>query len=187
MSSFCPTCGNSLHIKQTQGSAFYCRTCPYIYKITTHVTFPLQLKRKKVDDVLGGAGAWDNVDKTKGRLLIPMIKLSANCSQCFSFRSVLTTCCFFRSFYYLSWLFPSLFIFSLLATCPKCGNDEAFFMQIQTRSADEVSSSTLYAYSLWLSLFTPHRCSTSLLPFHFTQLIPYFHSSFSHFIPLYSL
>ncbi|XP_077940170.1 DNA-directed RNA polymerase III subunit RPC10, partial [Gasterosteus aculeatus] len=45
-------------------------------------------KLKEVDDVLGGAAAWENVDSTP-------------------------------------------------ETCPKCGHLRAYFMQIQTRSADE--------------------------------------------------
>uniref|UniRef100_A0A674N233 DNA-directed RNA polymerase III subunit RPC10 n=1 Tax=Takifugu rubripes TaxID=31033 RepID=A0A674N233_TAKRU len=45
-------------------------------------------KLKEVDDVLGGAAAWENVDSTA-------------------------------------------------ETCPKCEHRRAFFMQIQTRSADE--------------------------------------------------
>lgn len=48
----------------------------------------MMLERKQIDDVLGGADAWKNVDQTD-------------------------------------------------AICSKCGNNHAFFMQIQTRSADE--------------------------------------------------
>jgi len=46
------------------------------------------LKKKQVDDVLGGEEAWKNVQKTQ-------------------------------------------------AVCPECRNDEAYFREIQTRSADE--------------------------------------------------
>ena len=46
------------------------------------------LTKKHTDDLLGGADAWENVDKTQ-------------------------------------------------STCPKCSHHEAFFMQIQIRSADE--------------------------------------------------
>ncbi|SAM04171.1 hypothetical protein [Absidia glauca] len=58
---------------------FYCQTCPYQYSIQSKVNmhyfgeagspFPLttrkMLDRKEVDDVLGGAKAWENVDSTE--------------------------------------------------------------------------------------------------------------------------
>ena len=87
-SSFCPVCGNALMVKESPYTQFYCKACPYKCRITGEVKFPLKLNRKVIDDVLGGAEAWENVDKTK-------------------------------------------------IDCPRCGNDYAFFMQIQTRSADE--------------------------------------------------
>ena len=88
MSSFCPTCGNALIVRQGAPCSLICRSCPYIHPITTEITFALPLQKKKVDDVLGGEDAWKNVEKTA----VP---------------------------------------------CPKCAHGEAFFMQIQTRSADE--------------------------------------------------
>lgn len=51
----------------------------------------MKLKKKQLDDVLGGEEAWENVDKTKTK-------------------------------------------------CPACSHDEAYFMQIQIRSADEPST-----------------------------------------------
>jgi DNA-directed RNA polymerase III subunit RPC11 len=33
---------------------------------TLQITSRTHLKRKEVDDVLGGEGSWDNVDKTDG-------------------------------------------------------------------------------------------------------------------------
>ncbi|GBG80853.1 hypothetical protein CBR_g31408 [Chara braunii] len=55
------------------------------------VSKKLPIKKKEVDDVLGGEDAWKNVDKTD-------------------------------------------------VTCPKCTYGQAFFMQIQIRSADEPMS-----------------------------------------------
>ena len=67
---------------------FYCQTCPYVQPITARTEKRLPLARKKVDDVLGGEGAWKNVDTTDVK-------------------------------------------------CPSCANGQAYFMQIQIRSADE--------------------------------------------------
>eukprot|EP00455_Lapot_gusevi_P021779 TRINITY_DN2276_c0_g2_i1.p1 TRINITY_DN2276_c0_g2~~TRINITY_DN2276_c0_g2_i1.p1 ORF type:complete len:110 (-),score=6.78 TRINITY_DN2276_c0_g2_i1:316-645(-) len=91
---FCPTCGNMLlaeHADST-GMRFYCQACPYIHNIYNETGDLLPLRRKKVDDILGGADEWKNVDQTE-------------------------------------------------ATCPKCNNDRAYFMQIQIRSADEPMTS----------------------------------------------
>jgi len=86
---FCPTCANLLHVSQgPEGHRFFCKTCPYVHAIKKAVAQRTYLQRKEVDDVLGGADAWKNVDQTE-------------------------------------------------ALCPKCANTRAFFMQIQTRSADE--------------------------------------------------
>lgn len=54
-------------------------------------TSRVKLKRKEVDDVLGGADAWENVDRTA-------------------------------------------------TNCPFCLHNEAYFMQMQIRSADEPST-----------------------------------------------
>ena len=97
---FCPMDGTLLQIVDLPGdrcSAFACPTCSYKYildssdlKTAFSKRIPLQ-KTKKVDDVLGGAAAWENVDRTE-------------------------------------------------AVCPSCMHNEAFFMQLQIRSADEPST-----------------------------------------------
>lgn len=66
MSSFCPLCGNGLQIKEDAQLRYICRTCPYTCSIVRDQIFPLNLKKKQVDDVLGGSEAWENVDKTQG-------------------------------------------------------------------------------------------------------------------------
>ena len=89
MLMFCPTCANVLVVEEgSQCYRFACNTCPYVQNIKRKVTNRQYPKLKEVDDVLGGAAAWENVDSTE-------------------------------------------------ETCPKCEHNRAFFMQIQTRSADE--------------------------------------------------
>mmetsp|Transcript_11907 Transcript_11907/g.20680 ORF Transcript_11907/g.20680 Transcript_11907/m.20680 type:complete len:114 (+) Transcript_11907:129-470(+) len=96
---FCPLDGTLLQIigSSSEGGdsthhMFACTTCPYSQPITAPQiakTFPPN--RKKVDSILGGAGAWENVDRT-------------------------------------------------MAVCPACSFGEAYFMQMQIRSADEPMS-----------------------------------------------
>jgi len=89
---FCPVCGNLLLIEEgSVGMRFCCPTCPYRHDIQEKYSSNVKIKKKQVDDVLGGADAWENVDRTA-------------------------------------------------AKCPYCSNNEAFFMQIQIRSADEPST-----------------------------------------------
>jgi DNA-directed RNA polymerase III subunit RPC11 len=86
---FCPTCANILGIEEGPNCLrFACNTCPYVYNISRRMGTRIYPKLKEVDDVLGGAAAWDNVDSTEEK-------------------------------------------------CPKCFYPRAYFMQIQTRSADE--------------------------------------------------
>ncbi|KAK8440636.1 RNA polymerase III C11 subunit [Candidozyma auris] len=93
MLSFCPYCSNMLLMSQGEDALnkLQCPTCPYEFRISGFQMFERKiLPRKEVDDVLGGDGAWDNVDQTT-------------------------------------------------AQCPvdSCGNDKAYFFQLQIRSADE--------------------------------------------------
>lgn len=93
---FCPLDGTLLQIQtsssQSSGnSVFICATCPYSCDIDHNFTSTIYPERKEVDDILGGASAWENVDKTA-------------------------------------------------AVCPSCSFNEAYFMQMQIRSADEPMS-----------------------------------------------
>ena len=46
---------------------FECLTCPYHLVIDKAKYFERKnIKKKEVEDILGGKGAWDNVDKTQG-------------------------------------------------------------------------------------------------------------------------
>ncbi|ABN67244.2 RNA polymerase III C11 subunit [Scheffersomyces stipitis CBS 6054] len=70
MLSFCPNCSNMLLISAGDDGCnrFYCPTCPYEFKINGLSMFERKkLYRKEVDDVLGGDGAWDNVDQTSAQ------------------------------------------------------------------------------------------------------------------------
>ena len=88
MLMFCPTCANILGVEGPTCLRFSCSTCPYVHNVKRKIGNKMYPKLKEVDDVLGGAAAWENVDATE-------------------------------------------------AECPKCSHKKAFFMQIQTRSADE--------------------------------------------------
>ncbi|PVU84794.1 hypothetical protein BB559_006316 [Furculomyces boomerangus] len=72
---FCPSCCNLLLIKTEAGdnneSCFVCQTCPYMYPIHRPLVTRTLLKKKQVDDVLGGENAWQNVDS-----------ISVTCPKC---------------------------------------------------------------------------------------------------------
>ncbi len=87
---FCPFDGSLLTVDDSGGSSlrFLCRNCAYAMPVRQPLSRKMQLKAKKVDDILGGADAWKNVDQTD-------------------------------------------------AVCPSCPNRRAYYMQFQTRSADE--------------------------------------------------
>jgi DNA-directed RNA polymerase III subunit RPC11 len=98
---FCPLDGTLLQVQTpanntgstsaSSNSIFICSTCPFSCDIRHNFTNTTKLDRKEVDDILGGAAAWENVDKTA-------------------------------------------------AVCPSCSYHEAYFMQMQIRSADEPMS-----------------------------------------------
>ena len=64
---FCPTCSNILLTEKTVDGEFrfYCKTCPYVFKVENKFEEKMKLERKEVDDVLGGSEAWKDVDKTE--------------------------------------------------------------------------------------------------------------------------
>ncbi|KAF2403571.1 hypothetical protein EJ06DRAFT_488310 [Trichodelitschia bisporula] len=72
---FCPHCSNMLTVTRVSytdpdtsahgRNRFECRTCPYSYQLEKRYYERKTFKRKEVDDILGGKGAWDNVDKTQ--------------------------------------------------------------------------------------------------------------------------
>ena len=70
--------GNHLTIQRSQltvsekpendefGHSFVCRTCPYEFVVDKEYYNRRMSRVKKVDDVMGGAAAWQNVDQTIG-------------------------------------------------------------------------------------------------------------------------
>jgi len=52
---------------------FECLTCPYQFVINKRYFERKYMKKKEVEDILGGKGAWDNVDKTQGMFDISSI------------------------------------------------------------------------------------------------------------------
>lgn len=104
---FCPHCANVLLTETgpNEQLRFYCRTCPYVFNISSTVTHKAKLKRKELDAVMG-VDAFDGVNEVDGKLLLDIHP-------------------------------PFLLILFVAATCEKCSNTRAFFMQMQTRSADE--------------------------------------------------
>jgi DNA-directed RNA polymerase III subunit RPC11 len=50
----CPYCGNCLLVEKVSQMRFYCPTCPYVRPITKALTKKLPVKRKVLDDVMGG-------------------------------------------------------------------------------------------------------------------------------------
>ena len=71
--SVCPVCANMLTVSRTASDGvaegqnrMECRTCPYQYLITDRLFERTVMKRKEVDDVMGGKDAWANADRTEG-------------------------------------------------------------------------------------------------------------------------
>ncbi|KAL8873618.1 MAG: hypothetical protein Q9174_000943 [Haloplaca sp. 1 TL-2023] len=70
---FCPVCSNALTVSLAPATEedpegqnrLECRTCPYEYLINDMLYERKTMKRKEVDDVLGGKDAWANADKTE--------------------------------------------------------------------------------------------------------------------------
>ncbi len=114
MLSFCPNCSNILIIEEGQTCyRLACNTCPFILNIDRKMANRKYCKLKEIDDVLGGAAAWENVDSTGGLF-----------SHLSTFNSSLG-------------VHSSFALHFLAVMCETCGHDRAYFMQIQTRSADE--------------------------------------------------
>lgn len=81
ISPVCPTCSNMLRVSKVPPgdptteeyvgqNRFECLTCPYHFVINKRYYERKYMKKKEVEDILGGKGAWDNVDKTQGMFLL---------------------------------------------------------------------------------------------------------------------
>lgn len=67
MITFCPNCLNMLIVApgDDQNNKLTCRTCPYEFILSDVEIYDRKImKNKQVDDILGGSGAWENVDQT---------------------------------------------------------------------------------------------------------------------------
>lgn len=70
----CPCCSNGLTVSRSAPSDAFplgqnrleCRTCPYQFLINQRYYERKEMKRKEVEDVMGGKDAWANVDNTDG-------------------------------------------------------------------------------------------------------------------------
>lgn len=63
-----PDLGLSEDMDQVGKNRFECRSCPYQFVLNKRFYERKNMKRKEVEDVMGGAGTWDNVDRTTGTL-----------------------------------------------------------------------------------------------------------------------
>ncbi|CAO1631799.1 unnamed protein product [Parajaminaea phylloscopi] len=153
---FCPVCSNLLIVghnkdacqastdtisectlESVPGSAYdlevmwVCQACPYRFEIRGQVTSRIRLKRKEIDDVLGGVVAWKNVDSTDGAFVHwncveTVLSARPHPDECMTDLTSPTSSS-------LCALLPS----EPVATCPKCDHDRAYYFQLQVRSADE--------------------------------------------------
>ncbi len=61
---FCPTCGNLLFVEANKDrhTRWFCQTCPYVCIIKKPISYDVELKKKDVDDVMGGDEQWANAE-----------------------------------------------------------------------------------------------------------------------------
>lgn len=73
----CPSCSNTLTVSRAPyndaepdypngRNRLECKTCPYQFLLDKRYYERKEMKRKDVEDVIGGKGSWDNVDQTDG-------------------------------------------------------------------------------------------------------------------------
>jgi DNA-directed RNA polymerase III subunit RPC11 len=99
---------------------FECLTCPYQFVIQKQYFERKPIKKKEVEDILGGKGAWDNVDKTQGESFYGVGEKGRG---------------IWEGRIFTGWMRADF----LAVQCPneRCRNDEAYWYQLQIRSADE--------------------------------------------------
>eukprot|EP00750_Incisomonas_marina_P025404 INCI54.1.p1 GENE.INCI54.1~~INCI54.1.p1 ORF type:complete len:107 (-),score=18.65 INCI54.1:89-409(-) len=64
---FCPRCATLLLFEHQPDSRFFCKTCPYVYNIPYKMTVDFKQKTKKVEDIMGGAAAWETAKRIAAR------------------------------------------------------------------------------------------------------------------------
>jgi len=63
---FCPTCGNLLLLdKNFSVYRYCCKTCPYTFNIVQNLQNYKYYDKKKIEPVLGGKEAWENVNQVE--------------------------------------------------------------------------------------------------------------------------
>lgn len=50
--------------ESVNGMRFCCPACPYVNQLNKVYVSSAKIKKKQVDDILGGADSWENVDRT---------------------------------------------------------------------------------------------------------------------------
>ncbi|KAL6713262.1 RNA polymerase III C11 subunit [Lecanora helva] len=71
---FCPMCSNTLTVTRcplhptnpTGQNRLDCKSCSYHFLLDKAYYERKEMKRKEVEDVMGGKGAWDGVDRADG-------------------------------------------------------------------------------------------------------------------------
>ena len=118
-----------------------CRTCPYKFVIDSKYYDRKEMKRKEVEDVIGGKDAWENVDKTDGTLTPwasrPSYTGGMECGCRLGAMLLEMTLRHLASPINSNFNLRTDLV--IAAQCPREGCDgfQAFFYQIQIRSADE--------------------------------------------------
>jgi hypothetical protein len=67
--------------KDEYGHSFICRTCPYEFIVDKEYYNRRMSRVKQVDDIMGGAAAWQNVDQTTGPLPVVLADDSSDVSE----------------------------------------------------------------------------------------------------------
>lgn len=137
----CPSCSNMLTIlphPTTNQNSFQCPTCPYqmplSQKFFERKTYAHAQSAGETGEILGGEESWKNVDRTDGessRARRRGREVHDEAPWCDARRGKCEA---------KARLNPSL-TWDFLATCPKCEAKQAYFRQVQIRSADEPMTS----------------------------------------------
>lgn len=113
-------CGPSIEDQNNAGkNRFECRTCPYQMVLDRRYFERKNMDLKKVDDILGGADSWQNVDQTDGE------------SEEEKTDAILQG----------RFLLANLWLSTVKCAREDCDSRKAYFRQVQIRSADEPMTS----------------------------------------------
>jgi DNA-directed RNA polymerase subunit M/transcription elongation factor TFIIS len=155
---FCPTCGNMLLVELEGGGGplrYACQTCPYVQAITRTVRARAKLAPKVVEDVFDDERVWANAQRTNqgvwvisctgcvytGLCLWLCVCLGGGC-LCTGLPSVFARLRHLSMMHLTHTTYPPTTNQqrqpkTTTAVCPACRGPDAFFAEMQTRSADE--------------------------------------------------